>query len=161
MIRLRVSTAASQLGGEGFAAQTQQVGPTHKTHNSNKDQQQQPTQTPTRPLAHTHMPHEPACCAVCSKHNDNTWTVPGGNVEAADSSLLGTATREAMEELGGVPPFEIRTQILTKYVVACEALGCLWKNLPHCQSAPDLTLLLPHLTAPARCLPAPFCVHNT
>lgn len=50
----------------------------------------------------------------CSKHNDNTWTVPGGNVEDADSSLLGTATREAMEELGSVPPFEVKAQILTK-----------------------------------------------
>jgi 8-oxo-dGTP pyrophosphatase MutT (NUDIX family) len=51
---------------------------------------------------------------LCSKHNDNTWTVPGGNVEAADSSLLGTATREAMEELGAVPPFEVKAQILIK-----------------------------------------------
>jgi 8-oxo-dGTP pyrophosphatase MutT (NUDIX family) len=49
-----------------------------------------------------------------SKHNDNTWTVPGGNVDDADSSLLGTATREAMEELGSVPPFEVKAQILTK-----------------------------------------------
>jgi hypothetical protein len=35
-------------------------------------------------------------------------------VEAADSSLLGTATREAMEELGAVPPFEVKAQILTR-----------------------------------------------
>lgn len=49
-----------------------------------------------------------------SKHNDNTWTVPGGNVDDTDSSLLGTATREAMEELGSVPPFEVKAQITTK-----------------------------------------------
>jgi 8-oxo-dGTP pyrophosphatase MutT (NUDIX family) len=50
----------------------------------------------------------------CSKHNDNTWTVPGGNIEPGDGSLLGAATREAMEELGVVPPFEVKAQILTK-----------------------------------------------
>lgn len=56
----------------------------------------------------------PVSLSLHSKHNDNTWTVPGGNVEDADSSLLGTATREAMEELGSVPPFEVKAQILTK-----------------------------------------------
>lgn len=49
----------------------------------------------------------------CSKHNDNTWNLPGGNQEEGDDSLLGTATREAMEELGQVPPFELKSQILT------------------------------------------------
>eukprot|EP00878_Enallax_costatus_P006097 GHUV01006393.1.p1 GENE.GHUV01006393.1~~GHUV01006393.1.p1 ORF type:complete len:180 (+),score=40.05 GHUV01006393.1:209-748(+) len=49
-----------------------------------------------------------------SKHNDQTWALPGGNVEASDDSLLSTATREAFEELGSVPPFEVRAQILTK-----------------------------------------------
>lgn len=49
-----------------------------------------------------------------SKHNDQTWGLPGGNVEASDDSLLSTATREAFEELGNVPPFEVKAQILTK-----------------------------------------------
>ena len=49
-----------------------------------------------------------------SKNHDNTWTLPGGNTEEGDSNLLGAATREAMEELGQLPPFEVKTQILTK-----------------------------------------------
>lgn len=49
-----------------------------------------------------------------STHNNQTWALPGGNVEANDGSLLGTATREAHEELGSVPPFDVKAQILTK-----------------------------------------------
>lgn len=49
-----------------------------------------------------------------SQHNDNTWAIPGGNVEDQDEGLLSTATREALEEMGQVPPFEVKSQILTK-----------------------------------------------
>eukprot|EP00775_Hariotina_reticulata_P006023 gene6021-6261_t len=49
-----------------------------------------------------------------SKHNDKTWGLPGGNVEAGDEGLLGTAAREAYEELGQVPPFEVKAQVLTR-----------------------------------------------
>eukprot|EP00879_Flechtneria_rotunda_P010471 GHRR01010947.1.p1 GENE.GHRR01010947.1~~GHRR01010947.1.p1 ORF type:complete len:176 (+),score=60.36 GHRR01010947.1:118-645(+) len=49
-----------------------------------------------------------------SKHNDKTWGLPGGNVEATDDSLLGTAIREASEEFGVVPPFETKAQIFTR-----------------------------------------------
>lgn len=49
-----------------------------------------------------------------SKNNDKTWGLPGGNAETSDDGLLGTATREAWEELGNVPPFEVKAQILTK-----------------------------------------------
>lgn len=51
---------------------------------------------------------------MTSNYNDNKWAFPGGNQEDSDSSLLATATREAREELGQVPPFEIKAQILTK-----------------------------------------------
>jgi ADP-ribose pyrophosphatase YjhB (NUDIX family) len=49
-----------------------------------------------------------------SKHNDKTWGLPGGNAEAADQGLLATAQREAEEELGEVPAYVTRGQILTK-----------------------------------------------
>lgn len=49
-----------------------------------------------------------------SRHNDKTWGLPGGNIEAGDSNLLATATREAAEELGTLPTFEVLTEILTK-----------------------------------------------
>ncbi|KAF8070866.1 NUDT15 [Scenedesmus sp. PABB004] len=50
-----------------------------------------------------------------SKHNDATWGLPGGNADAADEGqLLSTATREAHEELGAVPPFDVRAQVVTK-----------------------------------------------
>jgi ADP-ribose pyrophosphatase YjhB (NUDIX family) len=52
-----------------------------------------------------------------SKHNDNTWGLPGGNAEGADGgSLLATATREAREEMGGVPPFTVAAQLFTRCV---------------------------------------------
>ncbi|KAF6264961.1 NUDIX hydrolase domain-like protein [Scenedesmus sp. NREL 46B-D3] len=50
----------------------------------------------------------------CSRHNDQTWGLPGGNAEPADQGLLSTALREAQEELGEVPAHEHRAQILTK-----------------------------------------------
>ena len=49
-----------------------------------------------------------------SSHNDNTWGLPGGNVEEGDPDLLATATREAAEEMGGVPPMNVTGQVLTK-----------------------------------------------
>eukprot|EP00192_Tetraselmis_astigmatica_P008528 CAMPEP_0117654666 /NCGR_PEP_ID=MMETSP0804-20121206/3867_1 /TAXON_ID=1074897 /ORGANISM="Tetraselmis astigmatica, Strain CCMP880" /LENGTH=661 /DNA_ID=CAMNT_0005460965 /DNA_START=154 /DNA_END=2139 /DNA_ORIENTATION=+ len=38
-----------------------------------------------------------------SKHNGNTWGLPGGNVEPEDASLHDTALREAREEVGHLP----------------------------------------------------------
>lgn len=55
-----------------------------------------------------------------SKHNNNTWGLPGGNVEDEDTNLLVTAKREAQEEMGSVPDAAFENQILTKYV--CHAL---------------------------------------
>lgn len=49
-----------------------------------------------------------------SKHNDKTWGLPGGNVEAGDWTLRDTASREAKEELGSLPQYEIITEIKTR-----------------------------------------------
>ncbi|KAL3161952.1 hypothetical protein ABBQ38_009034 [Trebouxia sp. C0009 RCD-2024] len=49
-----------------------------------------------------------------SKHNNNTWGLPGGNVEDEDTNLLVTAKREAQEEMGSVPEAAFLNQILTK-----------------------------------------------
>ena len=47
-----------------------------------------------------------------SKHHDRAWGLPGGNSEKEDGgSLLNTATREAKEEMGGVPPLTVRDRI--------------------------------------------------
>ena len=51
-----------------------------------------------------------------SKHNNNTWGLPGGNVEDEDTNLLVTAKREAQEEMGSVPEAAFQNQILTKSV---------------------------------------------
>lgn len=48
-----------------------------------------------------------------SKHNDNTWGLPGGNAEADDTHLQATATREATEEMGSIPACNVSGQILT------------------------------------------------
>ncbi|KAK9908333.1 hypothetical protein WJX75_006239 [Coccomyxa subellipsoidea] len=48
-----------------------------------------------------------------SKHNDNTWGLPGGNAEADDTHLQATAIREATEEMGSVPACNVSGQILT------------------------------------------------
>lgn len=50
-----------------------------------------------------------------SKHNNNTWGLPGGNVEDEDTDLLVTAKREAQEEMGSLPEAAFQNQILTKY----------------------------------------------
>ncbi len=49
-----------------------------------------------------------------SKHNDRTWGLPGGNADPHDASLRATATREATEEMGSLPEYEVLTEILTK-----------------------------------------------
>ena len=49
-----------------------------------------------------------------SKHNNNTWGLPGGNVEDEDTNLLVTAKREAQEEMGSVPEAAFQNQVLTK-----------------------------------------------
>ena len=51
-----------------------------------------------------------------STHNNNTWGLPGGNVEDNDTDLLDTAKREAQEEMGALPSATFQNQILTKYV---------------------------------------------
>eukprot|EP00882_Tetradesmus_deserticola_P019661 GHRQ01021182.1.p1 GENE.GHRQ01021182.1~~GHRQ01021182.1.p1 ORF type:complete len:170 (+),score=79.01 GHRQ01021182.1:87-596(+) len=50
----------------------------------------------------------------CSKHNDQTWGLPGGNADPTDQALLSTAQREAQEELGVVPDYVTRAEILTR-----------------------------------------------
>lgn len=50
-----------------------------------------------------------------SSHNNNTWGLPGGNVENSDTDLLDTAKREAQEEMGALPAATFQNQILTKY----------------------------------------------
>ena len=50
-----------------------------------------------------------------SSHNNNTWGLPGGNVEDSDTDLLDTAKREAQEEMGSLPAATFQNQILTKY----------------------------------------------
>jgi 8-oxo-dGTP pyrophosphatase MutT (NUDIX family) len=47
-------------------------------------------------------------------HNANTWGLPGGNADATDRDLLETATREAEEEMGPLPPLRVLGSILTK-----------------------------------------------
>lgn len=50
-----------------------------------------------------------------SQHNHGTWGLPGGNVDATDTSLLETATREAAEEMGpDLPPFVVAAEVLTQ-----------------------------------------------
>jgi 8-oxo-dGTP pyrophosphatase MutT (NUDIX family) len=49
-----------------------------------------------------------------SKHNDGKWGLPGGNAEEADASLLDTARREAAEEMGDVPDFEVTGVVETR-----------------------------------------------
>lgn len=47
-----------------------------------------------------------------SSHHDKAWGLPGGNAESEDGgSLLVTATREATEEMGGVPSFTVVDRI--------------------------------------------------
>lgn len=58
-----------------------------------------------------------------SKHNNNTWGLPGGNVEDEDTDLLVTAKREAQEEMGSVPEAAFLNQILTKYACTDVKLG--------------------------------------
>ena len=38
-----------------------------------------------------------------SKHNHNTWGLPGGNADREDDELWQTALREATEEMTTVP----------------------------------------------------------
>jgi len=48
-----------------------------------------------------------------SKHNDNTWGIPGGNADAGEI-MLDTASREAVEEMGGCPGMTILDYVLTR-----------------------------------------------
>ena len=49
-----------------------------------------------------------------SLHHHGKWGLPGGNLDDADADLLATARREATEELGGVPDYTLKGEILTK-----------------------------------------------
>lgn len=49
-----------------------------------------------------------------SLHNKDKWGLPGGNIEDGDNELLATAKREATEELGSMPDFQLKGEILTK-----------------------------------------------
>lgn len=49
-----------------------------------------------------------------STHNNNTWGLPGGNADPEDGGQLAvTAQREAIEEMGSMPPFVPAGQIHT------------------------------------------------
>ena len=44
-----------------------------------------------------------------SKHNHNTWGLPGGNADREDDgNLKTTAVREAMEEMTVLPEYDVR-----------------------------------------------------
>lgn len=47
-------------------------------------------------------------------NNNNTWGLPGGNLEPGDTDLLATAKREATEELGAFPGFEALAELKTR-----------------------------------------------
>lgn len=49
-----------------------------------------------------------------SRHNDFKWGLPGGNAEGEDGTPLETAQREAIEEMGQLPPFQVSFELLTK-----------------------------------------------
>ena len=49
-----------------------------------------------------------------SQHNDFKWGLPGGNAEGDDPTPLDTAQREAIEELGHLPPYHVVLELLTK-----------------------------------------------
>ena len=49
-----------------------------------------------------------------SRHNNRTWGLPGGNCDAEDASLQACAVREALEELGTLPPLHLVREFLTK-----------------------------------------------
>lgn len=48
-----------------------------------------------------------------SRHNNRTWGLPGGNCDAEDASLQETAVREALGELGTLPPLHLAGECLT------------------------------------------------
>ena len=48
-----------------------------------------------------------------SPHNNRKWGLPGGNVENGDGDLIDTARREAAEEMGPLPPFQVKGEVLT------------------------------------------------
>ncbi len=62
-----------------------------------------------------------------SAHNDQKWGLPGGNVEEGDKDLIDTAKREATEEMGKLPPFDVKGEILTVYVSLAD---CLQQYMP-------------------------------
>ena len=81
-----------------------------------------------------------------SAHNDQKWGLPGGNVEEGDKDLIDTAKREATEEMGKLPPFDVKGEILTVYV---SLVDCLQQCMPCRQVEADLCTELAslHVTA--------------
>ena len=59
-----------------------------------------------------------------SKHNDNTWGLPGGNYEEGDANLQVTAQREATEEMGSLPGHLVTASLLTKCVLQAGCTAC-------------------------------------
>lgn len=45
--------------------------------------------------------------------NPGTWGLPGGNADSDDTSLVKTAEREAIEEIGGLPKYTLKLQVKT------------------------------------------------
>ncbi|KAK9811905.1 hypothetical protein WJX72_012201 [[Myrmecia] bisecta] len=49
-----------------------------------------------------------------SSRGNNTWAVPGGDVDKDDPDMQATASSLASEELGSLPAYEVKGQILTR-----------------------------------------------
>lgn len=85
-----------------------------------------------------------------SRHNDNHWGLPGGNWEPGDAGAQETATREATEEMGLLPPLRVLSSHLTVRGKVCASLPQLFgqaSKQPSCEAsgrlwAPALQSLL-------------------
>jgi ADP-ribose pyrophosphatase YjhB (NUDIX family) len=50
-----------------------------------------------------------------SSHNNNTWGLPGGNLDQEDGGdLMQTAVREAKEEMTTLPHYEVMGQVFCR-----------------------------------------------
>ena len=70
-----------------------------------------------------------------SKHNNESWGLPGGNVEDGDLTFMATAEREATEEMGPLPAYTITASILTR-------CACFFASLPALTFWPCCCLLV-------------------
>lgn len=98
-----------------------------------------------------------------SHHNNNTWDLPGGNVDLGDKHLEAAARREAVEEMGACPDFKNSGSIFTtrgkhdekeftiyvgtvtddvrskfKPVLSDESSACKWLDIQHIAKAKDV-----------------------